>query len=132
MNFLKKILLFSLYLMGLYVVVVILDPSMSNSGLFICSTLGIALFRLIQGLNNIVLNLRLWMSLLRERFNDQTGELYTEILDDHVSNGEKLKTFYPFKASRMIKLSTLFTLLSFSSVIFFLLKINLFLFYGSF
>ena len=76
MNFLKKILLFSLYLMGLSVVVVILDPSMSNSGVFLfVALLGIALFRLMQGFKIIFISefKTLDESPQRERFNDQTG-----------------------------------------------------------
>ena len=126
MNFFKKILLLSLYFTGLSVVVVILDPSMSNSGVFLfVALLGIALFKLMQGFKIIFISefKTLDESTKRERFNDKTGELYTEILDDHLSNGETtVKTFYPFKASRMIKLSTLFTLLSYSSVIYFLIE----------
>ena len=105
---------------------IVLDPSMSNAGVFLFVALfGIALFKLIQGFKIILISefKTLDKSPHRERHNEETGELYTEILDDDVANqANGIKTFYPFKASRVIKLSSLFTILSYSYVIYFIIE----------
>ena len=120
MKLLKKYVLISLYVTGLFGVAIVLDPSLSNIGVFLfVALLGISLFTLIQGFKIIFISefKTLDKSPHRESHNASTGELYTEILE-----GAGIKTFYPFKASRVIKLSSLFTILSYSYVIYFIIE----------
>ena len=81
----------------------------------------IALFKLMQGFKIVFVSefKTLDESPDREKYSSKTGERYTLKLDN-LETG--IKNFYPFKASRAIKLSTLFTLLSYSVVIYSLIE----------
>ncbi len=126
MKLLKNYVLISFYVTGLCGVAIVLDPSMSNKGVFLFVALfGIALFKLIQGFKIIFISefKTLDQSPNREIHNERTKHLRTIKLDDEVRNqANGIKTFYPFKASRVIKLSSLLTLLSYLYVIYFIIE----------
>lgn len=91
---------------------------MGNTGVFLfVAVSGIALFKLMQGFKIVFISefKTLDESPDRKKYSSRTGERYSLKLDNL---GKGIKTFYPFKASRAIKLSTLFTLLSYSAVIY--------------
>lgn len=108
--------------MGLYGVAIVLDPSMSNTGVFLFVALfGIALFKLIQGFKIVFASefKTLDESPDREKYSSRTGERYTLKLDN-LEMG--IKNFYPFKASRAIKFSSLLSLLSYLYVIYYIIE----------